>query len=119
MPQPPPVDSHSGRRRSPRFAFDALVRLGFRPRDNRQPVWCRSTDICHDGIGMDVLAGELNPDELVLLQIPLPKQAPADLEACVRYRNGLHCGFAFVGLNEGQRDAIRTACEALARSRTA
>jgi hypothetical protein len=114
MPQSPAGTPYATLRRSPRFPFDALVRLVV-PSANAQPLWCRSTDICCDGIGVDLTKeGQLNRDERVSLQIPLSTRTPVDLQASVRYRNGLHCGCAFVELDEDQQGAIRTACEALA-----
>ena len=52
-------------RRSPRFAFDALVRLtAFRP-EKETSLWGRSTDLCREGIGMRVMTGQLELDEVV------------------------------------------------------
>ena len=121
MSQPPSVGPYPTPRRSPRFAFDALVKLVVGPLDNPQQLWSRSTDISQGGIGVNLTAGELKLDELVSLQIPLPeiplpKQHSVDLRASVRYRVGVHCGFAFLELNEDQQTAIRTACDALARA---
>ena len=121
MPQPPSVDPYPTPRRSPRFAFDALVKLVVGPLDKPQQLWSRSTDISQGGIGVNLTAGDLKLDELVSIQIPLPeislpKQRSVDLRASVRYRIELHCGFAFVELNEDQQTAIMTACDALARA---
>jgi c-di-GMP-binding flagellar brake protein YcgR len=121
MPQSPPAGPYPSPRRSPRFVFDALVKLVVGPPDKLQQLWSRSTDISQGGIGVNLTAGELRQEELVSLQIPLPevplpKQHSVDLRASVVYRIGRHCGFEFLDLNEGQQTAIRTACEALARS---
>ncbi len=116
MPQSPPSARYPNVRRSPRFTFDALVKLLVPQLDQLQELWCRSTDLCQDGIGVNLIAGDLKPDGPVSLQIPLPAQAAVGLRASLRYRTGLHCGFEFLDLNEGQRNAVRTACEALARS---
>jgi hypothetical protein len=67
---------------------------------------------------VNLIGGDLNPDEVASLQIPLPKQHTVDLRGAVRYRISLHCGFAFIDLGEGQRNAVRQACEALARLQT-
>src|SRR2546427_11160972 len=64
-------DLHPEQRRSRRFPFDSLVRVAaFRLGEEAQ-VWGRSTDLCREGIGVTV-TGELTPEELVAMQIPLP-----------------------------------------------
>lgn len=117
-----PASESSGpflhRRRSPRLPFDALVKLVGHHVDSSQELWCRSTDLCHEGIGLNLIAGDVQPDEPVSLQIPLPAQNAVDLRASLRYRIGQHCGFAFLDLSEGQRTAVTMACEALARSQS-
>ena len=55
---------------------------------------------------MNLVGGDLKPDELVSLQIPLPKQLSAGLPVTVRYRIGLHCGFEFAGLSQDERTAV-------------
>jgi hypothetical protein len=118
MPQPPPAGPYPNVRRSPRFFFDALVGVVVPQLDKPQQFWSRSTDISQGGIGVNLIGGDLNPDEVASLQIPLPKQHNVDLRGAVRCRISLHCGFAFVDLGEGQRNAVRLACEALARLQT-
>jgi hypothetical protein len=102
-------DLHPKQRRSPRIPFDSLVcvtasRLG------ETQLWGRSTDLCREGIGVTV-AGELTPEELVTIQIPLPSTKPMNVRASVRYRNQLHCGFEFVDLADRQRGTIQAAYE--------
>ncbi len=113
----PPQAAHPIRRRDPRFAFDALVGLVIGPQ--KPPHFgSRSTDISQGGIGVDLIAADVNPDEVVSLQIPLPKQHSVQLRASLRYRIGQHCGFAFLDLSERQRNALKMACDALAGSRS-
>ena len=119
MPESSSVGRYPNVRRSPRFAFDALVGVVVPQPDKPQQFWSRSTDISQGGIAVNLIGGDLKPDELVSLQIPLPKQLVAGLRASVRYRMGLHCGFAFFDLNKDQQSALRIACEALARSQRA
>lgn len=118
MPQSPPATRYANVRRSPRFGFDALVKLLVPQLDQLQELWCRSTDLCQDGIGLNLIAGDLKQDGAVSLQIPLPAQAAVGLRASLRYRIGRRCGFAFLDLDEGQQSAIRKACETLARSQS-
>lgn len=111
----PPHPAHPIRRRDPRFAFDALVGLVIRP-EKPPHFGSRSTDISQGGIGLNLIAADVNPDEVVSLQIPLPKQHSVQLRASLRYRIGQHCGFAFLDLSQGQETALRLACDALAES---
>jgi len=115
MPQSPPA-AYPNTRRNPRFAFDALVGLVVPLPDKTQPVWSRSTDISLGGIGVNLIGGDPNPDEVVSLRVPLPEQHSVELRASLRYRIGEHCGFAFVDLRNGQWNAVKVACEALSRS---
>jgi hypothetical protein len=103
------------RRRSPRFQFDSLVRMtAFRLGEETQ-LWGRSTDLCREGIGVTV-AGELTPEELVALQIPLPEAEIVTVKASVRYCNQGHCGFEFVDLRNRRVEAIQAACEKLRKA---
>ena len=72
MPQPPDAGPYPIPRRSPRFAFDALVALAADKPDASRQFWSRSTDISQGGIGLNLLDGELNPDDPVSLQVPFP-----------------------------------------------
>lgn len=116
MPQAPPAGRYSNVRRNPRFAFDALIGVVVSQRDKPLQFWSRSTDLSQGGIGVNLVEGDVKTDQLVSLQIPLPKQLSAGLRASVRYRIGQHCGFEFVDLSKDQRSAVTVACEALARS---
>ena len=76
--------------------------------------WGRSTEMGQDGIGA-TLTGNLEPGEIVTLDIPLPLSPyPIKVRAIVRYRQGLRYGFEFLTLNDGQRDTIHRVCEYLA-----
>lgn len=112
---PSATDSHPKQRRSPRFPFDSLVRVTVLRLIEETRLWGRSTDLCREGIGATV-AGELTPEELVAMQIPLPKAKPVTVRASVRYCNQGHCGFEFVGLHDQQREAIQAACERLGKT---
>ena len=108
-------DLHPEQRRSRRFPFDSLVRVAaFRLGEEAQ-VWGRSTDLCREGIGLTV-TGELTPEELVAMQIPLPSTKPMNVRASVRYCNPARCGFEFVDLPDQQREAIEAACEKLSKA---
>jgi len=76
--------------------------------------WGRSTELGQDGIGA-TLTGDLEPGEIVSLEIPLPLSPyPLKVRAIVRYRQGLRYGFEFLTLGEAQRDTVRRVCELLA-----
>jgi PilZ domain-containing protein len=105
-------DPYSKQRRSPRFPFDSLVHVTTFRIGEEAPLWGRSTDLCRDGIGVTV-AGDLTPEELVAIQIPLPAAQSVTVSASVRYCNQGHCGFGFFDLHDQQRKAIQAACEKL------
>jgi len=107
-------DLHPEQRRSPRFPFDSLVRVTASCRGEEAQVWGRSTDLCREGIGLTV-TGELTPEELVAMQIPLPSTKPMNVRASVRYCTQARSGFEFVDLRNQQREAIEAACEKLSK----
>ena len=111
MFSPSSSDLHPEQRRSPRFPFESLVRVTVFRLGEETQLYGHSTDLCREGIGMTV-AGDLTPEDLVAMQIPLPAEA-MNVRASVRYRNQLHCGFEFVDLHDWQRGAIQSACERL------
>lgn len=104
-------------RRSTRFPFDSLVRVTAVRSEEETQLWGRSTDLCREGIGVtlagDLASDDLESEELVTIQIPLPSTKPVNVHASVRYRKQLHCGFEFVDLRDRQRGAIEAACEKL------
>lgn len=76
--------------------------------------WGRSTELGRDGIGA-TLTGDLETGEIVSLEIPLPLSPyPLKVRAIVRYRQGLHYGFEFLTLTEGQHDTVSRVCGMLA-----
>ena len=85
-------DLHPEQRRSPRFPFDSLVRVTASRLGEEAQVWGRSTDLCREGIGLTV-TGELTPEELVAMQIPLPSTKPMNVRASVRYCTQARSGF--------------------------
>jgi len=95
--EPMPPSSHSGgyrnTRATPRFVFDALVGVVVPSLINPGLFWSRSTDVPQVGIGLNLTAGDVKLDELVSLQIPMPKQLSAGLRASLPYLIGVHCGF--------------------------
>ena len=109
-------ETHPKQRRSPRFPFDSLVRVTAVRPGNETRLWGRSTDLCREGIGVTVTTGELTPEELVTMQIPLPSIKPMNIRALVRYCNQGRCGFEFVDLRNQQHEAIEAACEKLSKA---
>jgi len=103
-------------RRFPRFAMDARVQVGMFQGGEFRSCWGRSTELGQDGIGA-TLTGDLEPGEIVSLDIPLPLSPyPLKIRAIVRYRQGLRYGFEFLTLSEVQRDTICRVCEMLANA---
>jgi hypothetical protein len=109
-------EMHPKQRRSLRFPFDSLVRVTAVRPGNETRLWGRSTDLCREGIGVTFATGELTPEELVAMQIPLPSTKPMNVRASVRYRIQGHCGFEFADLRNQQHEAIEAACEKLSKA---
>ena len=66
-----------------------------------------------DGIGA-TLTGELEPGEVVSMELSLPlTAAPMKMRAIVRYRQGLRHGFEFLTLTPEQRTTVERVCEML------
>jgi hypothetical protein len=101
-------------RRFPRFTLDVRLQVKMFQAGEFRSCWGRSTEMGQDGIGA-TLTGNLEPGEIVTLEIPLPLTTyPIKVRAIVRYRQGLRYGFEFLTLNDGQRDNIQRVCEYLA-----
>jgi len=101
-------------RRFPRFAIDIRLQVKMFQAGEFRSCWGRSTEMGQDGIGA-TLTGNLEPGEIVTLEIPLPLTPyPIKVRAIVRYRQGLKYGFEFLTLNDGQRDTIKRVCQFLA-----
>jgi PilZ domain len=101
-------------RRYPRFPIDTRLQVRMFQNSEFRNCWGRSTELGQDGIGA-TLTGELEPGEIVSLEIPLPLSPyPLKVRAIVRYRQGLRYGFEFLTLSPAERDTIRRVCEMLA-----
>ena len=100
-------------RRYPRYPVDMRISLQvFRP-TGTVSLWGRSTELGEDGIG-GTLTGEVEPGEVVSLELALPASHPMKLRALVRYRSGLRHGFEFLALNSQQKEVLHRVCEMLA-----
>jgi hypothetical protein len=101
-------------RRFPRFLIDVRLQVKMFQAGEFRSCWGRSTELGQDGIGA-TLTGNLEPGEIVTLEIPLPLSPyPIKVRAIVRYCQGLRYGFEFLTLNDGQRDTIQRVCQYLA-----
>jgi hypothetical protein len=101
-------------RRFPRFTIDMRLQVKMFQGGEFRTCWGRSTEMGQDGIGA-TLTGNLEPGEIVTLEIPLPLSPyPIKVRAIVRYRQGLRYGFEFLTLNDGQRNTLQRTCEYLA-----
>jgi hypothetical protein len=101
-------------RRYPRYPLDIRLSIHVFRDGKTVSLWGRSNEMGRDGIG-GTLTGELEPGEVVSMEISLPLAAyPMKIRALVRYRDGLRHGFEFLALNPEQRDAIQRVCEMLA-----
>ena len=107
-------DKFAFTRRYPRFAIDVRLQVKMFQDGEFRSCWGRSTELGRDGIGA-TLTGDLEPGEIVSLEIPLPLTPyPIKVRAIVRYCQGLRYGFEFLTLNEAQRDTIKRVCDYLA-----
>jgi len=110
----PATPSGAHQRRFPRFAIDARMQVRMFQAGEFRTCWGRSTELGQDGIGA-TLTGDLEPGEIVSLEIPLPLSPyPLKVRAIVRYRQGLRYGFEFLTLNDSQREMLNRVCEVLA-----
>jgi hypothetical protein len=101
-------------RRYSRYPLDIRLSVHVFRSGKTVSLWGRSNELGQDGIG-GTLTGELEPGEVVSMEISLPLAAyPMKLRALVRYRDGLRHGFEFLALTPEQRDAIQRVCEMLA-----
>jgi hypothetical protein len=104
-------------RRFPRYPFDSKIKAHVFRDGETIDLWGRSTELGFDGIG-GTLTGELEPGEVVTLEVPLPLHPyPLKLRGIVRYRQGLRHGFEFLAISQTDRDALARVCEMLERSK--
>lgn len=112
-PKPSPVP-YDVRRRFARHRLDVRLQVNVFRSGETTSLWGRSHEIGADGIG-GTLTGELQPGEVVTLEIQLPLMAsPLKVRALVRYRDGLRHGFEFLALTGEQHDSVSRVCEMLA-----
>ena len=99
------------RRKSPRFLFDARLKVTRSANPKKQEVFGRVRDICENGVGA-VIADPLQSGEQVTLEFPVQvQQKPLVLHAVVSYRRGFHHGFQLLALEAEQSAVIRTICQ--------
>jgi PilZ domain len=110
----PPRETFPEKRRSPRFQFDSLVRMTSSRFGTEVRLWGRSTDLSQLGIGVTISA-DLTRDEVVALQIQLPKAKIVTINGSVRYCNQGRCGLEFQDSSHTEIEAIRSACAKLRR----
>lgn len=57
-----------------------------------------------------ILSGELMPGQVVLMELVLGTERPVQVNARVRHRSRLYCGFEFLGTDGEALGQIREAC---------
>ena len=71
----------------------------------------RTLDLGEGGVGAMLEGGLVTAHSPLTLRIEVPERpAPLAFAAELRYRKGLHCGFEFESLGDGERQMIRTLC---------
>jgi hypothetical protein len=109
-PNPKPASA----RRFVRYPLDVRISANVFRSGESLSLWGRSNELGEDGIG-GTLTGEVEPGEVVSLEIVLPLAAyPLKVRAIVRYRMGLRHGFEFLALSADQHATIERVCEMLA-----
>ena len=109
------VANPQGARRYARYPADMRISVQVFRTGEVTSLWGRSSELGEDGVG-GTLTGELEPGEVVSLEVSLPLAAfPLKLRALVRYRQGLRHGFEFLAVTSQQRDVLRRVCGMLAQ----
>ena len=101
------------RRRFPRYKFETGVLIGLMRGDTPTMVEGFCTILGEGGAGVRTKE-QLKVDEIVYLQIPLPKRL-LKLPASVRYQHGSDSGFEFLALGTAERKFIRDSCRSFPR----
>jgi hypothetical protein len=108
-PNPLEEATQHNRRKSPRFLFDARLKITMRSNLKKQ-VFGRTRDISETGLGA-VIADPLEGGERVILEFPVSFQDhPLVLHAVVCYRRGFHHRFELLAPEAEQSAVIRQIC---------
>ncbi|MGA7294046.1 MAG: PilZ domain-containing protein [Terriglobales bacterium] len=103
-------------RRFSRYRFDVRIQVSVFRNGLTTTYWGRTNELGLDGIGA-TLSGELNTDEVVSLEFPIPLPPHlTKVRAVVRYSDGLRCGFEFLIVTDEQRMILRQVCVTLANA---
>jgi hypothetical protein len=111
-----PVPAYEKRRRFSRHRLDVRIQVSVFREGQNTTLWGRTSEIGEDGVGA-TLSGELTPGEVVSIEfaVPVPPHI-LKVRGSVRYTHGLHCGFEFLAVTDGQRNMLRKVCEMLDRA---
>jgi PilZ domain-containing protein len=113
-PAPASESPYSRLRRFPRHRMDVHIQVATFRDGATATLWGRTSELGQDGVGA-TLTGELTPGEVVSMEFPIPISPHiVKIRAIVRYRQGLHCGFEFLIMTDGQRQTLARVCEMLA-----
>ncbi len=110
------AEAHRHLRRFARHHFDVRIQASVFRDGLTTTCWGRTNELGQDGVGA-TLSGELQADEVVSLEFPIP--LPPHLmkvRAVVRYSDGLRCGFEFLIVTDEQRLILRQVCVVLANT---
>lgn len=100
-------------RRYPRYPIDVRLAVQVLRSTGAISLWGRTSELGEDGIG-GTLTGEIEPGEVVLMELALPLSAsPLKFRAIVRYRDGLRHGFEFLALSKEQHATVEKVCRFL------
>jgi len=108
-PSPLEEVQRQNRRKSPRFLYDARLKVTMRSNLKKQ-VFGRTRDLSETGLGA-VIADPLESGERVILEFPVQFQdRPLIVHAVVCYRRGFHHGFELLAPEAEQSAVIRQIC---------
>ena len=110
---PNPIEQiqRMNRRKTPRFLFDARLKVTVLANAKKQELFGRVRDISENGVGA-VIADPLQSGQRVTLEFPVPAQPkPLVVNAVVSYRRGFHHGFELLALEAEQSAVIRKTCQ--------
>ncbi len=101
-------------RRFRRHLLDVRLAVTVQRHGVKTTIYGRCKHIGEGGLG-GIMAGELNPQEIVALEFSLPGVSDSVKipRAVVRYRHGFHHGFEFLTLTPQQMETIKKSARSL------
>ena len=107
------ASSWATKRRFPRFQMQTQMIVTELRTGATHAVKGWARDLCEGGVGA-ILSSDLAPDDVVLLEFPLPAaRQQVSLRARVHHHSGSHYGFEFLQTTPAVLSDIRRSCQML------